>query len=125
MCSTATLSPIVIASVWSWVTYKVATPTRRWMREISARIWTRSLASRLESGSSIKKHRRLADDGASHGDALALAAGELARLGVEVVAQAQQLAASRTFVLISCLGNLRSLRAKPMFWATVMCGYRA
>jgi len=29
MCSTATLSPIVIASVWSWVTYKVATPTRR------------------------------------------------------------------------------------------------
>ena len=54
MCKTATLSPMVIASVWSWVTYSVATPTRLWMREISARICTRSLASRLERGSSIK-----------------------------------------------------------------------
>ena len=54
MCSTATRSPMVMASVWSWVTYKVATPTRRWMREISERICTRILASRLDSGSSIK-----------------------------------------------------------------------
>jgi hypothetical protein len=43
---------------------------------ISARIWTRSLASRLESGSSKRKTCGLADDGAADGHALALAAGE-------------------------------------------------
>ena len=46
--------PSVIASIWSWVTYSVATPMRRWMRETSARICTRSFASRFESGSSIR-----------------------------------------------------------------------
>ncbi len=32
----------------------VVTPTSRWIREISARISTRSFASRFESGSSIR-----------------------------------------------------------------------
>ena len=51
---TATRSPIVIASTWSWVTYMVATLIRRWIRCTSARICTRSLASRLDSGSSMR-----------------------------------------------------------------------
>ena len=50
--STATRSPSVIASVWSWVTYTVVMPIRFCSREISVRIWPRSFASRLESGSS-------------------------------------------------------------------------
>ena len=48
----ATRSPRVMASVWSWVTYTVVIPIRRCMRRISVRIWPRSLASRLDSGSS-------------------------------------------------------------------------
>ena len=49
------------------------------MRRISARISSRSLASRFDSGSSISTQRRLDDDGARDGDALLLAAGQLAR----------------------------------------------
>ena len=52
---------------------------------ISTRIWTRSAASRFESGSSNRKTRGLADDGAADGDALALAARELLGLALEQV----------------------------------------
>ena len=52
---TATRSPSVKASVWSCVTYTVVVPSRCWMRDTSVRICTRSFASRLESGSSIRK----------------------------------------------------------------------
>ena len=51
---TATRSPRVIASVWSWVTYTVVVPSRCWIRATSVRICTRSFASRFESGSSIR-----------------------------------------------------------------------
>ena len=44
---------------------------------------TRSFASRLDSGSSNRKTCGIAHDGAAHGDALALAAGKLARHAVE------------------------------------------
>ena len=53
--STATRSPIVIASTWSCVTYTVVTASRRCSAAIWVRVWTRSLASRLDSGSSIRK----------------------------------------------------------------------
>jgi hypothetical protein len=53
--STATRCPSVIASIWSCVTYTVVTPRRSCSFASSARIDTRSLASRFESGSSIKK----------------------------------------------------------------------
>ena len=46
---------MVMASVWSCVTYSVVVFSALTTSEISARIWTRSLASRLESGSSIRK----------------------------------------------------------------------
>ncbi len=52
--STATRFPSVIASAWSWVTYTVVTPSRSWSAAMSARICTRSFASRFESGSSIR-----------------------------------------------------------------------
>ena len=42
-----------MASIWSWVTYTLVMPRLRWMRRISVRMLSRSLASRLESGSSI------------------------------------------------------------------------
>ena len=51
---TAIRSPIVMASVWSCVTYSVVVLSDRTTAEISARICTRSLASRLDSGSSIR-----------------------------------------------------------------------
>ena len=51
----ATLSAIVIASTWSWVTYRVVTASSFWRRLISVRIWIRSCASRFDSGSSIRK----------------------------------------------------------------------
>ena len=51
---TQTRSPRVIASIWSWVTYTVVTPRRSCRRASSARIETRSLASRLLSGSSMR-----------------------------------------------------------------------
>src|SRR6266536_695239 len=52
--STHTRSPSVIASIWSWVTYTVVTFSRSCSWASDARMLTRSLASRLESGSSIK-----------------------------------------------------------------------
>ena len=45
---------MVMASVWSCVTYMVVVFSVRTTSEISARICTRSLASRLDSGSSIR-----------------------------------------------------------------------
>ena len=54
-------------------------PRRRWMRRISARIAPRSLASRLDSGSSKQQHLGLHDQGAGQGDPLLLAAGQLVR----------------------------------------------
>ena len=52
---TAMRVPIVIASVWSWVTYMVVTPSSRWSVIISRRISVRSFASRLANGSSMRK----------------------------------------------------------------------
>ena len=52
---------------------------------MSARICTRSFASRFDSGSSIRKTLGSADDRAAHRDALTLAARQLAGLALEVV----------------------------------------
>src|SRR4029079_9232727 len=45
---------IVIASTWSWVTYTVVTASRASSSASSVLVCTRSLASRFESGSSIR-----------------------------------------------------------------------
>ena len=66
---------------------------------------------------------RIAHDGAAHGDALALAAGELARIAVEQRLQARGCpAALLTRCAISAFGAPRSFREKAMLSATVMCG---
>ena len=52
---TAIRCPMVIASTWSWVTYSVVVSRRCCRRYISVRICMRSVASRLESGSSMRK----------------------------------------------------------------------
>ena len=49
---TSTRSDSARASAWSWVTYMAAIPSARCRRWISARVRSRSLASRLLSGSS-------------------------------------------------------------------------
>ncbi|AMY21293.1 hypothetical protein A3Q40_03945 [Rhodococcus sp. PBTS 1] len=51
---TATRSPMVMASTWSWVTYTVVVPRRRCNPAIWERVLTRSLASRFDSGSSMQ-----------------------------------------------------------------------
>src|SRR5580704_7866628 len=87
--STVTRSPIVIASVWSCVTYSVVAPTRRCTASISARICTRSLASRLDSRLVHQENGRLADDGPAHRHPLLLAAGQLPRLAVQLPGEAE------------------------------------
>ena len=52
--STATRWPIVIASTWSWVTATVVILLGRCRPAICDRVPTRSLASRLDSGSSMQ-----------------------------------------------------------------------
>ena len=74
----------------------------------SARIWPRSLASRLESGSSIRKAAGASHDSARERDALALAARELARdSGREACRAAPGAATSTTFASISLRGSRR------------------
>jgi NAD(P)-dependent dehydrogenase (short-subunit alcohol dehydrogenase family) len=59
---------------------------------------------------------RLADDGAAHGDALALAAGERLRLAVEILPISSMRAASVTRASISAFGVLRFFRPYSRFW---------
>jgi hypothetical protein len=71
------------------------------------------------------EHLRVADDRAAHGDALALTAGQRLGLAVEVLGEVED---GRG--LLDALVDLRFdlpaiLSAKPMFAATVMCGYSA
>ena len=70
-----------------------------------------------------QEHLRVAHDGAAHGDALALAARELARIALEERDQAEDLGgALSTRASISDFGAFRSFSEKPMLSATVMCG---
>src|SRR4051812_39767013 len=72
-----------MASVWSWVTYIVVVPTRCWIRATSAHLHAKL---GVEVRERLVHQARLGrpDDGAAHGNALALAAGQVGRLAVEV-----------------------------------------
>ena len=63
-----------------------------------------------------------AHDRAAHRDALALAAGELGGLAVEVLGQAEDPRRLLDLRRALLLGHLAQLSEKPMFSATVMCG---
>ena len=89
--STQTRSPRVMASTWSWVTYTVVVPSRSCSWFSAARMDTRSLASRLDSGSSIRNAGGLADDRPAHRHALPLAAGQRGGLAGQVRLEAEHL----------------------------------
>jgi hypothetical protein len=113
---------MVIASTWSWVTYTVVMASRRCSEAIWVRVCTRSLASRFESGSSIKKTcgwRTMARPIATRWrwppeSALGLRSRNGLRSRIS--------AASSTRRRISSLGRPAILSAKPMLSATVMWG---
>ena len=82
-----------------------------WKRLISERICTRSLASRLESGSSIRKTRGVAHQRAAERHALLLAARELARLALEQMRHVEHLAPPPCTLLVDLgLGQLAHLQ---------------
>ena len=119
---TATRSPIVIASVWSCVTYTVVTARSRWIRAISARISTRSFASRFESGSSIRNacgFRTIARPIATR---WRWPPDRVRGFFCSESVSPRMRAASRTRRSISSFGSPRIFRAKPMFLYAVMCG---
>ena len=119
---TATRSPSVMASVWSCVTYTVVVPRRRWIRDTSVRICTRSLASRFDSGSSIRNtdgSRTIARPIATR---CRWPPDRLAGLRSRCWVRSRIRAASSTFSSMVACGVLASFSAKPMFSRTVMCG---
>ena len=115
--------PIVIASTWSWVTYTTVAASRRWSSTSSARVCTRSLASRFESGSSMRNACGPAHDRPRERDPLALAARELRGLAVEQLVEAEALGrVARRAASRSAAGTLRDRSGNSMFRRTVMCG---
>jgi hypothetical protein len=59
-----------------------------------------------------QEHLRVAHDGAAHRDALALAAGELARVALEELGEAQDLGGAADPLLDDVLGRLRELEGE-------------
>ena len=122
---TATRSPSVIASVWSWVTYTVVVPTRCWIRATSVRICTRSFASRFDSGSSIRNARGSRTIARPIATRWRWPPDRLAGLRSRCASRSRMRAASSTCLLISAWSTFASLSANPMLSRTVMCGYSA
>ena len=73
---TATRSPNVRASSWSWVTRIVVTPMPVSSRRTSLRSCQRNPASRLENGSSRRIDPRFRGESPGEGDTLLLATGQ-------------------------------------------------
>ncbi|MNL59367.1 hypothetical protein D3C87_1830920 [compost metagenome] len=117
--------PSVMASTWSCVTYTLVMPLAWCRRLISARISTRSLASRLDSGSSNKnscgwraRARPMATRWRCPPDSW------LGRRSSRWVICSMAATSSMRF-LRSGLGILRISSAKPMLSATLSVGYSA
>ena len=75
------------ASIWSWVTYNVVMRSRRCSSRSSTRMRSRSLASRLLSGSSNNSTFRLAHQRPRQGETLLLSAGKLGCHALFIAAQ--------------------------------------
>src|SRR3954451_5989033 len=100
-------------------------PSWRWIRATCVRICTRSLASRFDSGSSIRNAfgaRTIARPMATR---WRCPPDRLAGLRSRCCSSSRMRAASSTLRSISPLSTFASLSAKPMFSRTVMCGYSA
>ena len=124
-CITTMRSAMVIASIWSCVTYTVVV-LRRWCKAlISARIATRNLASRLERGSSNKNtlgSRTMARPIATRWrcppeSSRGKRSSNLSRFKMR--------AALATRSCVVCASALRKRKENAMFSRTVMCGYSA
>ncbi len=121
-CITTMRSAIVIASIWSWVTYTVVVLNRWWLSLISERMATRSLASRFESGSSNRNTRgwrTMARPIATRWrwppeSCFGKRASRLSSPSIP--------AAAPTRCCIVAFGARASRSEKPMLSATVMCG---
>ena len=83
-------SDIVSASSWSCVTMMVVMPRRRWRSRISPRRRALTRASSAESGSSSRSRPGDRAQRAGERDALLLAAGELRRVFLRLVGEADQ-----------------------------------
>ena len=97
-------------------------PSLRWILDTSVRICTRSFASRLDSGSSMRN----ADGSRTIARPIATRCrwppDRLAGLRSRCWVRSRIRAASLTFSSMTALGVLASFSAKPMFSRTVMCG---
>ena len=98
---------------------------RCWMRATSARICTRSLASRFDSGSSIRNafgERTIARPMATR---WRWPPDRFAGLRSRWFCRSRMSAASLTLRSISSFGRFASFSANAMLSRTVMCGYSA
>ncbi len=90
-----------------------------------ARVSTRSFASRFDSGSSIRKTEGSRTMARPMATRCRWPPESAFGLRSRYFSRSSRPAASRTLLAISVLLTPRSLSAKPMFSATVMCGYSA
>ena len=116
-----------MASVWSCVTYTVVMPSRRCMRAISVRICPRSLASRLDSGSSNRKASALRTIARPIATRWRWPPERLPGLRWRWSPSSSISAAAFTRRVISSLDiePFASRSGKAMFSKTDMCGYSA
>jgi hypothetical protein len=89
---------------------------------ISVRICTRSLASRLDSGSSNRNTCGSRTDGAADGDPLTLPAGELAGIAVGERAQSRDVGSLIDARIDGGLIGFAQLQLKAMLSRTLICG---
>ena len=92
------------------------------MREISARISTRSFASRLDSGSSIRNACGFLTMARPIATRWRCPPESVRGFLCSESERPRMRPASRTRTSISSLGRPRILSAKPMFFAAFMCG---
>ena len=111
-----------MASTWSWVTYTVVMPRRRWSDGDLRTGLDAELGVEVRQRLVHEEDLRLADDGAAHRHTLALTTGERLRLAVQVVGEVQHLGG--LFDLRPDLGlvDAGDFSAKAMLSDTVMCG---
>ena len=84
-----TRSPKVMASTWSWVTNTDVVGISACRRLISMRICARSFGVEVRQRLVEQEHLRIAHDAAAERDALLLSAGQLLRLALQQLVQAE------------------------------------
>ena len=114
-----------MASTWSLVTYRNVLPSERWMRVSSVRISTRSLRSRLVSGSSIRNARGSRTSARPSATRCIWPPDICAGLRLSSSSMCSSSETRLTCASISDLGSLRARSGEAMFSAAVCFGYSA